>query len=55
MQSVVVVVPFGTHLDTVDDYCNSVFVSLFRAAAAAPAAVEFEFEFEFAVLSACSL
>ena len=50
VQSVVVVVPFGTHLDTVDDYCDFVFVSLSRAAA--PAAVEFEFEFEFAVLSA---
>lgn len=37
----VVVVPFGTHLDTVDDYCDFVFVSLSRAAA--PAAVEFEF------------
>ena len=41
VQSVVVVVPFGTHLDTVDDYCDFVFVSLSRAAA--PAAVEFEF------------
>lgn len=45
---VVVVVPFGTHLDTVDDYCDFVFVS-------PRARLPLLLNLSFAVLSACSL